>query len=168
MANIGETFLAQHRDMGVDISYVSDYVDNHQQLEMDLRENEAELKKLRLIADNLFKNGLDQTKLSKITENLDSLEHKITKLKKSVEQRVVVAADYLVFVKLVNQFRNLALDLQELFKTINEYSTGPDFNSDTVFEQHVQDKMKIFEKIFRDVNRAGQDSILLLKNVNFE
>ena len=83
------------RVFGVDISYVSDYLDNHQQLEMSLRENEAELK--RIIADTLFKECLEQTQLSKITENLDSLEQNITKISQSQshKQRVVVAADYL-------------------------------------------------------------------------
>lgn len=37
ITNIGETFLTQHRDMGVDIAYVSDYVDNHQQMKTDLK-----------------------------------------------------------------------------------------------------------------------------------
>lgn len=37
ITNVGEAFLAHHRDMGADVSYVSDYVDNHQQMASDLK-----------------------------------------------------------------------------------------------------------------------------------
>ena len=37
ITNIGESFLTQHRDMGVDVTYVSDYLDNHQQMAADLK-----------------------------------------------------------------------------------------------------------------------------------
>ena len=53
MSNIGEAFLTHHRDMGVDVVYVADYVDSHQSMASDLREKEAEF---RLLVD-LNRNG---------------------------------------------------------------------------------------------------------------
>lgn len=166
ITNIGETFLTQHRDMGVDVAYVSDYVDNHQQMEIDLKENEVEFKKLKQKAESLFKS--EETQLSQMRKNLDTIEQKWNKLRHTVEQRIHVASDYLEFIKIVNQFRSLSVDLQELFKTVNDHLTQTSHSSDSIFELHVQDKMRIFEKYYEDVLKKGRVSINTLRETQNE
>lgn len=96
------------------------------------------------------------------------IEQKWNKLKRTVEQRILVASDYLEFIKIVNQFRNLALDLQELFKTASDHSvlvSASNSKSDSVFEQHVQDKMRIFEKYYEDLLQKGRISVTTIRKV---
>ena len=171
--NVGETFLTQHRDIGVDIAYVSDYLDNHQQMELDLKENQLELNSLKELKEVLIKtlssstSDEDQLQIETIRKNLDLMETKWNKLKRSVQNRIVIASNYLVFVKQKNQLRSLALDLQELFKALADYSLTHN-NSDFVLENRVQEKMQIFENLYKELIRNGHDSISLLKKSDNE
>ena len=147
--------------MGVDVAYVSDYVDNHQQMASDLKENEAELNTLLNMKQNFVSTSQNELQFERLKQNIEHMEQKWLKLKRTVEQRICVAADYLVFVKQVNQFRGLGADLQELFKTLSMNAT-----SDTLFENHVQEKMHAFERLHRDLMKNGTNSISILKQVN--
>ena len=167
ITNVGETFLTYHRDMGVDVRYVSDYVDNHQQMESDLKENLIELNKLREKANNLLKNcQTDEPQVSQIRKNMERIEKKWANLKKSVEQRIIIAADHLEFIKLLNKFRNSALDLQELFKTASDYMSN--INSNNIFEQRLQDKMNHFEMNYKELVGKGKLVIEMLKKTDSE
>jgi hypothetical protein len=165
ITNVGESFLTQHRDMGVDIAYVSDYVDNHQQMMCDLKENENEFNNVLRTTENVMEKVETSDQREGIMKNVDIMKQKWYKLKKSVEQRIVVAEEYLKFVKFLSQFRNLALDLQELFKNLSEHLTT---DADTIFEQHVQEKMRSFESLFKDVTQQGQTCMTMLKQSDIE
>lgn len=169
ISNVGEAFLSQHRDMGLDVSYVSDYVDNHQLMDADLKENRIELDRLKENSDVLIKTIQDEEEIKNIRKNMEIIEQKWSKLEKSVEKRIAVSSDYLQFIKLLNQYRNLSLDLQELFKTFANHSISSNIeNSDNLFEQHVQEKMLVFEKLYKELLQKGQVSVELLKNVSFK
>lgn len=86
---------------------------------------------------------------------------------KAVEKRIIIASEYLQFIKILNQFRNSALDLQEIFKTANEYSFMMTSNTDSVFEQHLIEKLKLFEKLYHDLLKSGNCTIEILKKVTF-
>lgn len=169
--NVGETFLSQHRDIGVDIAYVSDYLDNHQLMESDMKENELELSSLKKMKDSLVRSASsseeDQAQLDAIQKNLDLMETKWYKLKHSVQNRIVIATNYLVFVKQKNQLRSLALDLQELFKALADYSLTHT-KSDSVLENRVQEKMQTFESLYRDLIRNGANAVDVLKKSDNE
>lgn len=167
ITNVGETFLTQHRDMGVDIAYVSDYVDNHQQMNSDLKENEEDFKNVLRITENILKKCDTEEQRTQIKKNVEQMEQKWNRLKRTVEQRIIVSSDYLQFVKLLNQFRNSALDLQELFKKLNDHTHMlSSTSSDSVLEHHVQEKMQSFESLYREVIKQGQKSIHILRNVS--
>ncbi len=163
VSNVGESFLTHHRDMGSDITYVSDYVDNHQQMDTDLKENLVELNKLRERAHRLY-TEFNEEQCLQIRKSMEHLESKWSKLKKSVEERIIVANDHLRFIKLHNQFRNSALDLQELFKTASDCVTNV-VGGKTIFEQRVQEKMINFEMLYRDLVNQGKFVIEMLKKV---
>lgn len=151
MTNIGEPFLTHHRDMGTDVSYVSDYVDNHQQMSLDLRESEQEFQKLNKLKDSFLLTCDDQKHAQKVQENFTTMHHKLDKLKNSVERRIKVADNYLLLVKKIGQFRSLALDLQELFKSLSVNAS-----SESIFENHVQEKIESFEQLYRELMHSGQ------------
>jgi hypothetical protein len=169
---VGETFLTQHRDIGKDIAYVSDYLDNHQQMESDLKENEIEYNAIQRMKDSLLK-SLDDSEYDyeiqseQIKKNIELMKFKWNKLRKSVSNRITVASNYLVFVKKLNQFRNLGLDLQELFKTASSNSTKSS-GTDSVLEQRVEEKMHVFEALYHELIRTGHESISILKNSDNE
>ena len=179
---MGETFLSQHRDIGKDIAYVSDYLDNHQQMESDLKENEIEYNAVQRMKDALLKSLEDseydyEIQSEQIKKNIELMEFKWNKLRRSVHNRIQVASNYLVFVKKLNQFRNLALDLQELFKTLVDYttvrttspaSTKSSGTSESVLEQRVEEKMHVFEALYRELIDTGNDSISILKKSDNE
>jgi len=165
ITNVGESFLTQHRDMGTDIAYVSDYMDNHQQMMYDLKENETEFNNVVKTTESVIQNVDTMEQREEIKKNVEIMKHKWYKLKKSVEQRIAAAEEYLKFVKHLSQFRNLALDLQELFKSLNEHLTN---NADTIFEQHVQEKMRTFETLFKEVVLQGQTCVSTLKQSDVE
>lgn len=99
---------------------------------------------------------------------METIEQKWNKLIRTVDNRILVASDYLQFIKILNQFRNLALDLQELFKSVGDQSSfiaTASLSGNSVFEQHVQEKLKLFEKVYSDLFKKGTHSIELLKNV---
>jgi hypothetical protein len=170
--------------MGVDIAYVSDYVDNHQQMKTDLKvykswniylfslsfnntsnrvkESEPEFRNLEIFTENLLKNSTHyEENRQQIRQNMDSISQRWHKLNRTVDNRIVVSSDYLKFIKSLNQFRNLALDLQELFKTAGLQNLA----SSSMLEQHVQEKLKSFEKLYADVMNNGTHTIELLRKV---
>jgi hypothetical protein len=154
--------------MGVDITYVSDYIDNHQQMQSDLKENEIEFEKLKRLSENLLRTCKSEEQTSDIKRSMELIDSKWTKLRRSVEHRILVAIDYLEFVKTLNQFRNLALDLQELFKTFTDYNliiSSSSNDSQSVFEKHVQEKMQLFETVHNELKKKGQQMISTLKKV---
>lgn len=165
ITNIGEAFLTQHRDMGLDIAYVSDYVDNHEQMEVDLKENESEYKKLIEKAQELLSQCETKEQKNQIIKNIELIEQKWNRLKMTVEQRILVATDYLDFIKIVNKFKNAAIDLNELFKSVNEHTGQTSSRVDSIFEQHVQDKTRIFEQYYESLLQKGRISIQSLKKV---
>lgn len=136
--------------MGVDVAYISDYLDNHQSLSCDIRDNEQEFNHLARLKNSFVSSCDEPSHVSKVTNNFEMIETKRTKLKKCVERRIEIASDYLAFVKRICQFRNLGLDIQELFKTLANNST-----SDSI-ENHVQEKMQTFELLHRDTNSSGK------------
>ena len=85
-----------------------------------------------------------------------------------MQRRIAVCTNYLQFVKQTNQFRGLALDLQELFKALADYSLNQSKTNDSVLEHRVQEKMQIFEALYRDLIQNGHHSISLLKNSDNE
>ena len=93
---------------------------------------------------------------------MEKIEEKCSKVRKTVVSRIEIAREYLEFVKQLNQFRNLTTDLQEIFKSLSSNTSS---TTELVFEKHVSEKMKIFEKLFTDLSTRGQSSIALLKNV---
>ncbi len=95
---------------------------------------------------------------------MTKIEEKYNKLRKTVEKRINVAIEYLDFIKKLDQFRNLSVDLQELFKSLIIHISSID---EHVFEAHVNEKMHLFENLFKDLNFKGQSSIILLKNVQY-
>ena len=155
--NIGEAFLSQHRDMGVDVAYISDYLDNHQSLSCDIRDNEPEFINLVRLKDLFIGSCESSSQISKVTGNFEMLEQKRSKLKKCVERRIELATDYLKFVKRISQFKNLGLDIQELFKTLANNPT-----SDSI-ENHVQEKMQSFELLERETTSNGNSLLSTLK-----
>ena len=165
ITNVGESFLTHHRDMGVDIAYVSDYMDNHQQMMYDLKENENEFNNVIKTSESILKQIETEKQQIEIRQNIEIMQQKWHKLKKSVEKRILVAEDYLTFVKQLNQFRNLALDLQELFKNLSDHLSN---SSDSIFEQHVQEKMSKFESLYKEVVLQGQTCIAALKKSDIE
>lgn len=164
--NLGETFLAQHRDFGVDISYISDYIDNHQQIILDLRENESSMRRLQIFADDLIKStNTNDTKSKQINENIEILQQKWSRLKRVVENRISLSSVYLEYVKCLNELRNCSLDIQELINTYSDFSPNTASTSQAVYETHIKDKTKTFEKLFESVLRTGNYVINELKKV---
>jgi hypothetical protein len=108
---------------------------------------------------------MNQTKEEpeQIIANIQKMEERCSKLRKTVEKRIQVATQYLDFIKRLSQFRNLATDLQELFKSLSGHGSS---TTEYVFEQHVHEKMQSFEKIYKELAIKGQSSIVLLKNVS--
>ena len=165
IVNVGESFLTQHRDMGTDIAYVSDYVDNHQQMMYDLKENEVEFNNVLKTTETVIGKVETNEQKEQVRHNVDSMKLKWLKLKKSVELRIAVAGDYLKFIKSSSQFRNLSVDLQELLKNLNQHLTG---NTDSILEQHVQEKMHAFEVLYKEVVLQGQTCLGVLKKSDVE
>lgn len=165
ITNIGEAFLTQHRDMGLDIVYVSDYVDNHEQMEVDLRDNEKEYRLIREKAHDLMAKCETSEEKNQISKNLELIEQKWNRLKLTVEQRISVASDYLDFIKIVSKFKNLSVDLNELFKNINDHFSQTSPRADSIFEQHVLDKTRIIEQYYEDLLHKGRQSITSIRKV---
>ncbi len=160
LTNVGEAFLAHHRDMGVDVAYVADYVDSHEQMRLDLRENEEKLAGLVRAKEAFVRACEDPGQVEKLERNLSAMEGKFSRLKASVEERIRVAGGYLSFVKRLGQFRGLAADLQELVKSIavNEASEG-------LLQSHVQEKIQALEGMYEEVMRSGKATLNSLKQV---
>lgn len=91
------------------------------------------------------------------------IEQKWNRLNQSVDSRIRVSAEYLQFIKTNNHFRNLALDLQEIFKTVGELNESSTSNS--ILEQHIEEKLKNFERVNHDLIRKGNFTIDLLRKV---
>lgn len=91
------------------------------------------------------------------------IEQKWNRLNLSVDTRIQVSAEYLQFIKTNNQFRNLALDLQEIFKTVGELNESS--TSSSILEQHIEEKLKNFERVNHDLTRKGNYTIDLLRKV---
>ncbi len=164
--NLGETFLAQHRDFGIDISYISDYIDNHQQIILDLRDNESSMLRLQAFADELIKStNTNDIKSKQINENIEILQQKWTRLKRVVENRISLASVYLEYVKCLNELRNCALDIQELINTYSDFSPNTASTSQAIYEAHIKDKTKTFEKLYDGILRTGNYVINELKKV---
>lgn len=163
MTNIGESFLTQHRDMGVDVAYVSDYLDNHQQMAADLKENEAEFRHVKEASERIVASTESKELAQQIVDNISQMEQKWNKLKRCVDERIKVGLDYLRFVKLVNQFRVASQNLQELFKTINQ-----DVASSSVFEAHVQEKLSSYRELYDQLIQSSESSIDVLKRADHE
>lgn len=121
------------------------------------------------MTEHLLKTSTNESEefRQQIQENVTQMEQKWHRLMQCVEKRIVVAKDYLQFVKLLNQFRNARLDLQELFKTINEdlLLVASKNANDSVYEHHVHEKMHNFESLYKEVIKSGQNSISLLERV---
>ena len=138
-------------------------------MEIDMKENEPEYASLKRLRENLLKTMSDnQEQCDSIRTNMDLIEAKWNKLRKSVQRRIAICTNYLQFVKQTNQFRGLALDLQELFKALADYSLNQSKTNDSVLEHRVQEKMQIFEALYRDLIQNGHHSISLLKNSDNE
>lgn len=167
ITNIGEAFLTQHRDMGLDIVYVSDYVDNHELMEVDLRENEKEYRHIIEKAHELIDKCETSEERSQISKNLELIEQKWNRLKLTVEQRILVSTDYLDFIKLVAKFKNLSIDLNELFKSINDHLSPTSPRADSIFEQHILDKARIIEQYYEELLHKGRQSIESIRKVQF-
>ncbi len=95
---------------------------------------------------------------------MNKIEEKYNKLRKTVEKRIKVATEYLDFIKKLDQFRNLSVDLQELFKSLSLHISS---TNEYFFEQHVNEKLQFFEKLFKELNVKGQSCIVLIKNVKY-
>jgi hypothetical protein len=168
VSNVGEAFLAYHRDMGTEVAYVSDYVDNHQQMSADLREHLIELDRLRERASCLnASNVMSKEQREQIAASMERLEVKWRKLCRSVEERIVVANKHLEFIKLHAQSRNAALDLQELFRTECMSGSGGAGAGKSLLEQRVFDKMASFDALHKDLVQKGRLVIEMLRKVSF-
>jgi hypothetical protein len=146
-------------------------------MKIDMKENEIEFNNVRHLKDSLLKsmlaNNENEEHQKLIKKNVESMEIKWEKLRNSVQNRIVVASNYLIFVKQINQFRSLSLDLQELFKTLADYSNNTSsksssLNTSSVLEQRVHEKMQTFENLYRELIRNGHNSISILKNSDNE
>lgn len=116
---------------------------------------------MKQFAENLLKNAANEETRQQIRQSMENIELKWTKLNRTVESRISVASEYLQFIKTLNQFRNLTLDLQELFKTMGVQNLAPN----AVLEHHVQEKLNVFEKLYHELNSKGTRTITLLRNV---
>ena len=164
--NLGETFLTQHKDFGVDISYISDFIDNHQQIILDVRDNEKSLFRLKTFADELIRStSTDDLKSKQINENIEILEQKWTRLKRCVESRISLASVYLEFIKSLNELRNCATDIEELINTYGDLSPNTATTSQALYEVHIKEKTKTFEKLYEGIHRTGYYVINELKKV---
>ncbi len=119
---------------------------------------------LKQQTENILKTNQNKEECEKIILKITKIEEKCNKLRKTVEKRINLATDYLDFIKKLEQFRNLSIDLQELFKSLSIYVSSP---NEHVFEQHVNGKMKLFENLFKELTDRGQSCIDLLKNVKY-
>ena len=124
---------------------------------------------MREKSEELIKNCQNEEQSNHIKKNITKIEQKWQKLKKSVETRTWISIDYLEFLKILNKFRNLALDLQELFKNANDYSGNyiENFDSSSSFENYVKERIKTFEMIYKELNNKGERSIEKIKKVNY-
>lgn len=100
---------------------------------------------------------------NQIRQNIQSLEQKWSRLKKSVDNRILISNDYLKFVKRLNQFRHLALDLQEIIKT-DSLHIGTEAN---LFEQRIQEKLNKFDSVYSELSTSVKFVIEQLRNVIF-
>ena len=119
---------------------------------------------LKQQAENILKDNQNKEESEKIIFKITKIEEKCNKLRKTVEKRIHVATDYLDFIKKLEQFRNLSIDLQELFKSHSIYVSS---TNEHIFEQHVNGKMQLFEKLLKELTVRGQSCIDLLKNVKY-
>lgn len=122
----------------------------------DLRDNETDHIIVKQYADKLIEsNKMNEEKSRQILENVKILEQKWTKLKKCVENRINISSKYLEYVKHVNELRNCALDIQELINTFNDFSPNTASTSESIYEKHIKDKIKIFESFYANVLSLG-------------
>ncbi len=156
LSNVGEAFLAHHRDMGVDVAYVADYVDSHEQMRLDLAENEEKLFGLLKAKDEFVSQCEDVRQAEKVAANFSQMEGKFSKLKMSVGERIRVAGGYLGFVKRLGQFRSIVADVQEL---LNESVV------EGVFESHFNEKIQTLEDVYQEMIRSGKNILDVLKQV---
>lgn len=121
---------------------------------------------MKLFTENLLTNTQNEEIRKQIITNMSGIDQKWNRLHASVESRIVVSAEYLQFIKILNQFRSLALDLQELFKTVGSQATEAAL-CNNVLEQHVEEKLRNFERFYQELNRKGHHTIELLRKVSF-
>lgn len=100
-------------------------------------------------------------------DNFNQEQHKIIqerfyKLRKAVENRILLSYTYLEFIKLIHEQRNLAFDIQEL---INLYKNK---SAKTNFEKFIDEKIELFEKCYEEIRKSGRGLINELKNTTNE
>ncbi len=118
---------------------------------------------MKTFADDLVRS--DDVKSKQINENIDILQEKWTRLKRCVENRIALASVYLEYVKSLNELRNCALDIQELINTFSDFSPNTASTSQTVYENHIKDKIELFEKLYDGILGKGSYVINELKKV---
>jgi galactose mutarotase-like enzyme len=89
--------------MGTNVPYVTAYLDNHQQMRSDLKDNENDFENVKEMANHLIRTCDDQIEKNEIKRQLNVIDQKWFKLKKSVDERINAAEDFLKFINNKNQ-----------------------------------------------------------------
>jgi hypothetical protein len=165
LENVGETFLSQHKDFGLDITYVSDYIDNHEQMISDLIEIGKNMQLVKNFGEEITKSQ-DESDRENTIENIEKLESKWNSLRKCVEKRVVLAKSYLCFLKDANELENLAMDIQELMDRFEDLSPRTMCSTENMLQQHLNEKLTCFEKLYESIIKKGNHLINELKIVS--
>ncbi len=164
ITNIGESFLNQHRDFGTDIAYISDYIDNHQQMISDMSDYEDTYKHVKLMSQDINDSQVN----GDISRQMHILEQSWLRLERSVENRIFLSTIYLEFVKSVNEFRNCALDINELMNAFNNLSPLTGSQSLGIYEKHIDKKAETFDDLFNSIVKNANRLIAELRNVIIE
>ncbi len=128
----------------------------------DIREYEINYKQLKQLYQEISHN---QAYNEKIDKEMRVLDESWFKLEKSVENRIFLSTIYLEFVKSVNEFRNCAVDIDELINAFNNLSPMTGSQSINAYEKHIDKKIETFDNLFSCIVKNTNQLISELKNV---
>jgi hypothetical protein len=129
----------------------------------DIREYEKNFKELKQASQEISRYQVYGE--ANIDKKMHVLEQSWFKLEKSVENRIFLSTIYLEFVKSVNEFRNCAVDIDELINGFNNLSPLTGSHSLSAYESHIDKKIDTFDVLFNSIIKNANQLISELRNV---
>nr|XP_006823021.1 PREDICTED: titin-like [Saccoglossus kowalevskii] len=115
MVNVGEAFLSSRNNPGTQLSNVTDFLEEHEQLEEDIRDKEEEVEAVLQSVTELVKSG-DQDAQT-VEDKVQQLKQQWTRLTITVETRIKITLTLVEVYKLAKQLNNAMDSIDEILQS---------------------------------------------------